>query len=182
MENVRDADWVQQECQRLRQCAPKIEWIARCWHYENVKRGDSYSKERVYTHKATMNYEFESWRDTSLELTGLDEWKLTKLKIWKKFVFANDSTKQDYESKWEEFKRNNKKDQHQEYSQIMVLGDWKDTEKKILIEAIPGTRDKYMSKQYFNLFSCLFCAACYRTWMTSNTGKKHVMIEKEICI
>ena len=57
-------------------------------------RTESY-QEKVVTHTASANYQYNTWQDVSVPISGLDEYNLTKLKNYKTFTFANAQTEND---------------------------------------------------------------------------------------
>merc|ERR1712110_147994 len=93
-------------------------------------------RDKVVTHTAVMDYPFNSWNDVSVPFSSTNlEYKLTKLKSYKKFSFANMETEVDYNTKLQQFREENDKDEHQSfYYGIEIAG----FEKYTLVEAQPG--------------------------------------------
>ena len=178
LDNIMGKDSCYEEIKRLHGLIPTIQWKVECYHYRTYTDSKGRRKrKKVVTHRASMNYVFNTVRDISAEFKGLGEWKLTKLTTYKTFTFANAQTENDYNFKLQEFRRNNDRDTHKNFSVIMKLDEFKP---KLLIES--GERSKYLTKDWYCLFSWFLCGPCYRTVFSSKTGVKHYIIQKEISI
>jgi len=158
---------------------PHIWWKIQCSHLESSKDKDGNTQvKRVVTHTATTEYQFISWDDISEEAL-LNEWRLTKLKNESKWSFANDATREDYETKMEKFKADNKRDDDQIFTSGLKIEGFKE---KMLIEAYPGAGGSYISATCYVIASLLLCTTCYRMYFASVSGRKKHEFHKEVSI
>ena len=111
LKNVHDGEGVLDYIDRLKKVPPVIWWhvvcltvflrsafcmsshhvspFQECWHWEHYTDNDGNSKRRKRTtHEAKANYKFNSWRDASMSTDGLDEYKLTKMRLVKTFTLV----------------------------------------------------------------------------------------------
>ena len=164
-----------------------------CYHYETRTRVVSYTDangnvgtrtetytEKVVTHTAKMNYSFSTWNDTSEQLNGLEDYKLTKISYFKKFTFANNATEVDYNTRLANFKATNNLDIYQDFFSGIEINDFKS---KMLAEVYPGVRPECLKLGWYVLFSSFGMTTCYRMWFSSIVGsKKKYTFIKEINI
>jgi len=168
----------------MKKAAPCITWHVQCYHYEtrHHTRRDSEgniehytTQERVNTWSATENFRFNHWSDASPALGGMGQFRLTKLKLNKRYVFANQFTKNEFNRQKVSFKENNRRDTHQDFSESFIVPGFKD---RLLCEAVKGDKPGCLNAEYYCLFHLLFLGPCYRWWFSSICGNKTQEIVK----
>lgn len=126
-----------------------------------------------------MNYQFKSWKDTSVELTGLEKYKLTKLYCSKTWTFADNETSMDYERKKADFKARNNRDVYQDFFCGIEIDGFKS---HLLAEVQPGVKPKCLDTIYYWLWSIFILSACFRHWFDSIVGRKKYTFVKQLSI
>ena len=155
---------------------PKIVLKMVCYHYESDSDGN---RSKKVTHVGRKTYKYRTWKDVSAEVTGFNEWSLTKLKNYKTFSFANGATENDYKRTVREFKAANRRDQYQDFSFDVQIAGFK---KFILIESEPGAKPGLVSLRWYLASSFLLCTTCYRMYFSSVCGRKKYVFNKQISI
>ena len=136
-------------------------------------------QERIVTWTANMNYQFNSWKDTSIELTGLENYKLTKLYCGKTWTFEDQATKTDYEAKQAAFKAANNRDVCQDFFSGIEIDGF---ESHLLAEVQPGVKPKLLDTMYYWMFSIITFSVFYRHWFASVVGRKKYTFVKQLSI
>ena len=101
LDNIYDIDYVYKYVkQELYSCIPIIKWNVTCYHYETrtwtetetdsngnsrtVTKSETYT---VTTHTAQMDYIYRTVQDVSAVFDGLEEYKLTRLNLFKTLIY-----------------------------------------------------------------------------------------------
>eukprot|EP01083_Nonionella_stella_P295016 1002698_1 len=143
LKNSMDGQTVYQWVANIKQNAPRIWWKVECYHYEtrvehytdsNGNHQTRTRREKVVTHRASMDYAYGSWCDISKDVTGLDEYNLTKFTAYKQFAFADKATENDYNMKSAQFRRDNDRDVYQSFYYGVEIDGYKN---KMLFEVKP---------------------------------------------
>ena len=132
---------------------------------------------KVYTWRATDKYEYQLCVDVSGNVNGLDEHKLTRLRLHKAYQFRDDETKRNYIYEQEMFKRNNWRDTHQEFREETKINGYVE---RILAESEPGVKPGWMSLGVFWMVSLCVFSPCYRMLMVSKCGNIDFALVKQI--
>eukprot|EP01084_Bolivina_argentea_P284565 487749_1 len=180
LKHLFDAEYVVNKIKQLQQCTPNILWNIECYHIV-TSRGPSPAQRRnkkVVTHRVSMKYEFDSWKDVSAEIGNLENYPLITLKLLSKFNCGNDYSLNNYNNTKKLFKTENDKDKKQTFKEQMILNEKYDT--FMLVETQPGGRSQWINSICFAVFSCLLCSVCYRHWLKKQTTPKEYILQKEI--
>eukprot|EP00483_Globobulimina_turgida_P013330 UN13354 len=124
-----------------------------------------------------MDYAYDSWCDISKDVTGLDEYNLTKFSAYKQFSFADSATQNDYNMKSAQFRRNNDRDQYQSFYYGVEVQGYKS---KMLFEVKPGTKSSAISLSCYMISSFLLCSVCYRMYFAAVCGRKSFVFDKQV--
>ena len=137
-------------------------------------------QERVVTWRANTNYQFNSWKDTSRELRGLEMYNMIKLRSRKIWTFADDETERDYYRKQTAFIEANKSDQNQSFFFGMEIYGFKS---HLLAEVQLGTKPLCLDNTCYWIFSVLTLSVFYRYWFDSiSITKKEYTFVKQLSI
>jgi len=171
---------------------PSIRWHIQCYHYETRTRTVTYTdsdgktrtrtetyQERVNTHRATGYFQFKSFLDVSGEITGLEHYKLTRIRMRKEWTFADQWTEQAFRTQKSDFIRYNDRDRHYDFSESFEINGFTP---RVLCEVQPETKHAYMTNGCYFFFSIILCSACFRCWFNGLTGKKTFYIIKQLSI
>jgi len=170
-----------------------IAFKCECYHFETKTRdipigtdanGNPQTKtityeEKVVTWRNSTIYQYKHWSDRSPSYDGLDEYEVTKLNVHKQIIFANDQTRIDYEQKLMQFKNENHKDEHQDYSNDVQIAGYKN---KCLTSLHENTIPEWLNLPTFFLVSFVFLSPVFRMYMTSKVGRKDYNLIKQISI
>eukprot|EP01084_Bolivina_argentea_P260927 440793_1 len=186
LSNTGSSDTVYEYVNRLKSYPPSIYWWVECYHWKVTQTTTTTNgvtqtqehRERVVTHTNHMHYHFGSWCDKSGKLTGLENYKLTKITYHKTLLFANQETSNDYTAKFNKFLRENNFDSCQHHGKNV---DIRDFTTKMLTEVEPGAKPCCLNLYSFLLWSLVGLTSCYRLWFAAVVGnKKQFSFVKEI--
>jgi len=184
LREVNDKNATHSLVERMKAATPSIRWNIQCYHYETRvhKEKDENGhvrtrteKVRIDTHAAVGYFQYVAWCDTSAPLTGMDNHRLTKLKIHKKFAFDSAMSQNEFKSQKAYFKRVNKRDKHFEFSETFIVPGFVS---RILCEAQDGDKPYCLKLKFYLLFHLIFLGPCYRWWFSSICGNKVLCITK----
>jgi len=179
-----EKDTVEVIVNRMKAATPSVKWHVQCYHYETRvhtstdKDGNTTtrtSQERVNTWRATGYFQFVSWSDISAPLVGMDQYRLTKLKLKKRFAFDNNSTQAEFQRQKIYFRQSNNRDVHMDFTETFIVPGFKS---RILCEAVEGYRPFCLNLRFYLLFHLIFLGPCYRWWFSSICGNKSLDIVK----
>eukprot|EP01083_Nonionella_stella_P139572 425994_1 len=167
-----------QYVERIRNTAPDIWWKVECYHMEPVYEAirDGYGNEigrrkvkeqRVTTWNARQSYKYGSWSDVSKQLTGLEQYKLTKLTFSKDYCFANNAASKRFYRARDTFKRNNDQDTFQDFTEGMDVNGYNS---KLLAEVQDGSTPCFLNLFWFWIASVCLLSPIYRMWFSSVVG------------
>jgi len=168
----------------IKAATPSVNWHVQCYHFETryTTRRDSEGRThreskrvRVDTWSASGRFNFHSWQDASAPLQGMDDFKLTKLKLKKRFVFANQFTRSEFERQRAHFRQVNKRDVHQDFTQTFNCPGFRS---RLLSESVKGYKPWCLNVQFYLFFHLCFLGPCYRWWFSSICGKRRLDIVK----
>ena len=134
-------------------------------------------EEKVYTWTAKEAFEYNVCMDVSGDIRGLGEHKITRLRMHKAYQFAEDGTKEQYIYSQQTFKRNNWRDQYQEFSEETKINGYI---QHILAESEPGVKPTWMGLPMFWFNSMLCLSPCYRQALVANCGHIDFALVKQI--
>lgn len=174
----------------LRRAHIEIWWTVKCYHNEtrmrivNDKdsRGQTRTKcemyqEKVYTWSATQQFQYALCADVSGAIRGLGENKITRLRLHKAYQFADDATRAQYINAQEAFKRNNCRDDLQEFAEETRINEFTE---RMLTESEPGVKPPWMESSVFWWFSIFGMSPCYRLAFVAQCGNIDFAIVKQI--
>jgi len=176
---------------QLREARPNFYWNIECYHYETRSRQVAYTmngqtyyqtqvyQEKVVTHTASRAYIPKSVEDRSPSYGYLKEYDITKLKLNKKYQFANNETMNDWKKKRAQFVQENKNDVFQDVTDHMDIPGYQDV---FLVQLRPGLRPFWMNYSVYIIASVLCCSPLFRCCMNSKVGKKSYTLVKVISI
>lgn len=169
---------------RMKAATPSVKWHIQCYHYETKvrwttdeegRRKKNTTRERRNTWRATGYFQFDTWSDITKPLTGMDQYRLTKLKVEKRFTFGNNATRNQFNSQKVFFRESNDRDTHMDFTETFIVPGF---ESRILCEAVEGYRPWCLNWGFYLLFHFMFLGPCYRWWFSSICGKKELDIVK----
>jgi hypothetical protein len=152
----------------IKDLRPSVKWHVQCYHYEDRTIGESEERVRVNTWSTTGYFKFDSWFDASAPLQGMDQFRLTRLKLKTKFVFDNEFTFAEFRRQKNSFKALNMRDTHQDYKETLIVPGFKSN---ILSEAEKDARPCCLNLVFYLFFHLVCLGPCYRTWFSSICGK-----------
>lgn len=190
LSNVKTGEGAHKLVKKVKKSPPQLSWHIQCYHMETRTRVVTYTDNqgrsgtrietytvRVDTHSASKSYRYDSWDDVSGDLPPLEEYKLTKLTIGKKWIFADDMTEEDYYSKQERFIRINDRDVSYDFQ---VKYGLKHYLPKVLAEIVPGQTPCWLNRCCFTLWNLFCCSWAYRACFTAVSGARTFNIIKRI--
>eukprot|EP01083_Nonionella_stella_P043135 116422_1 len=190
LSNIHDQESVSLIIKKTHQSPPHIAWRVQCYHYETrtyyetVTDSDGNTRSelrteqvRVNTHSACTTFDFVSWADVSEPWVSTTDYKLTKVTCAKAYCFANERTRNDYDTSLLTFKRMNHKDSYQDFTETFTVAGLKT---KLLAELGPGMQPCCLNSCWFCCWSTCLCSYCYRVWFSSIVGKKKYVFVKQI--
>merc|ERR1712096_136877 len=146
---------------KVKRAPPSIVWHIECYHMETRTRIVSYTDNegnrqtrietytvRIVTHTASRSYRYDAWDDVSGDLPPLDDYKLTKLTIGKKWVFADAFTETDYYNRQTNWIIRNDRDVSYDFSTKLNI---KGYTPKVLAEVQAGQTPCWLNRCYFAL-------------------------------
>jgi hypothetical protein len=177
--NIVNLDAITKYFSTMRQTAPVITWHIECYHYRTRRTKNGTRRTKVVTHRAHMNYQYRAWRDVSPAIDGLENYGLTKMQFNKTFIFGNQQTSADYETRKNQFIWANKRDVHQNFWMVHDIAKF---EARMLCEGAPGAVGSMISANMYNLFTFLTFSWFYRKWLDGKCARKAHTWVKEISV
>lgn len=192
LSNVLDGEGASQFVERIKGQAAVIWWKVACYHWETRRRSKRVTdangntrtewetyQEKVYTWRASEQYQYSTCIDVSGQLMGLDEYNLTKLKLRKTYGFADEDTRRDYMNRRRMFRMMNWRDCHQEFHEEFSIPGFVD---RILAESEPGIKPGWMTPGVYWLCNIFFLSPCFRHKMSAACGNADYQFIKQISI
>ena len=148
---------------------PKITWIANCTNIERDRR-------RKYHYEKEFTY--DSCRDVSSQLVGIDSYQVTRVDFETKLVFGNEQTEKLFNKKVKKFKKKYKRRHGNiSFTQNVIL---KGLQKNILSVTKGAELPGGMSSFIYWICALLTGVIFYRCWFNSVTGDFDYYFVKEI--
>eukprot|EP00750_Incisomonas_marina_P001367 INCI11140.1.p1 GENE.INCI11140.1~~INCI11140.1.p1 ORF type:complete len:484 (+),score=84.20 INCI11140.1:77-1528(+) len=169
----------------LMAAAPVFVMTVECYHYETrtrtVSNGNGGTRTETYqakvvTWRATDHIVYSSWMDRSTQVTGLSNVKLMKMKLAKKFEYADEATYDEFERQRMVFRASNNFDLHQDYSESLEIEGFTSH----VLAALNGIVPKNVSKNMYIIVT-VFCGSYfYRRWLDKLCHATDVNIRKRV--
>ena len=182
LSNMRECELAFDTYLQCIKCKPQFWWHVECYHIETRARvvtdanGNSrteYEDVEVVTHTASMYWQFSQWWDNSDEF--VQETGLQRCSFDHVYYFADNETRNLYESERSQFQRDNDKDTHQRFSSEYIVA----RAPNILTFAAIDV-PYFLRFTYFFYATLLLASFPFRVWMTSISSKKKFNMSKTV--
>lgn len=132
---------------------------------------------RVNTHRSSQHYRFDTWDDVSGQLPSLTDYKLTKLTIGKRWMFADAFTEADYHQRRSLFIQFNDRDVSYDFSTKLRIPGHRE---KILAEVQPGATPAFLNMGMYWFMNVLGLGLIFRWYFTAISGQRDFNLIKRV--
>lgn len=180
----------------VRKAAPLVQWTVRAYHYEHEEDGPTSDDKRQRCpaglhrlttrgrHRMTVSFrqnctfQFASWRDATVNMTGVFLTPVIRMECSKVFIFKDDDSRRVYMQQYAKFRDDNRsRDELMEHTECLVVPGFLE---RLTLYRDDGQRLWWMTPSWFWLCTLMLLTWPYRWIFTRRSCSVYVIFVKEL--